>query len=532
MCPKLLKGHLYIMTKRILAALICAAVAFTMTACATVPTETNGTSSNRSTTSTNSSSNSTTVSSSDTYSSIQDEPSEPEEPSIPETSAEYFKYYEDDGEITITEYIGSDTDVVIPQEINGKPVSIIGEKAFCNNWKITSVTIPYGVTTIGYLAFSGCGQLTDINIPESVTEFTCHDILSGGTYSSLVNHFFKSSSPFINTPWLINKRKENPLVIVNNMVIDGQECTRKVEVPDGVKIIAGGAFEGCTTITELTLPKSLRKIGDYAFYGCERLTNIILPDNVTEIGDFAFYSCRVLEDIVFPQNTVDIGLFAFGDAVQVYYSTTPWLEKLTEENPLVIVNDNLINAQRCSGDIIIPNTVKSVAAGAFIDSKVQSVSMPNTITKIKPFLFYRCRELANFSIPENVTEIGRYAFGFEVASYGNKLESITIPNSVIKIDDHAFYSNNLKDVTLSENLVKIDDFAFDWCSELTNISFPDTLTSIGRLAFSAPFETITLPNSLKSLGEDAFNRDTDIFYKGEIYYPELHNELYAAINGE
>lgn len=80
-----------------------------------------------------------------------------------------FDYINYDGEIIIIGYKGSATEVIIPSEIEGKPVTWIRYGTFTNNANLTSVTIPSSVTSIGINAFEGCTSLTSVIIPDSVT---------------------------------------------------------------------------------------------------------------------------------------------------------------------------------------------------------------------------------------------------------------------------------------------------------------------------------------------------------------------------
>ena len=157
----------------------------------------------------------------------------------------------DDGGVTITKYQGSDADVVIPDTIDGKKVTSIGDEAFKYCESLTSVTIPDSVTSIGNEAFAGCTSLTTVTIPDSVTDI--------GSYA-----FYGCTS------------------------------LTSVTIPDSVTSIGEGAFYECTSLTSVTIPDSVTSIGDRAFGDCTSLTSVIIPDSVTSIGNRAFYGCTGL----------------------------------------------------------------------------------------------------------------------------------------------------------------------------------------------------------------------------------------------
>lgn len=114
------------------------------------------------------------------------------------------------------------------------------------------------------LSFRGCSKLTDITIPESIT--------------------YIGKEAFSFTPWLKARQAENPLVIVNHIVVDGQTCTGDVVIPDGVTDIANYAFSSdfglvtaCSTqMTSVTIPDSVTRIGSSAFSGCKGLRRVKL----------------------------------------------------------------------------------------------------------------------------------------------------------------------------------------------------------------------------------------------------------------
>jgi len=197
----------------------------------------------------------------------------------------YIKVDEDeDGTldyIEITACDSSSVSVNIPSEIDGLPVTSIG------NW-----------------AFNICQALENITIPESITS------IGAGVFSG--------------TPWLQTKIAENPLVIVNNIVIAGSSCSGDVVIPDGVTNIAGYAFSLAYNMTSVTIPDSVKNIGDYAFYDCDKLESIVIPNGVTSIGTGAFYSCESLKSVTIPETVKSIGDHAFNEIL---------LESITIKNP-------------------------------------------------------------------------------------------------------------------------------------------------------------------------------------------------------
>ena len=183
---------------------------------------------------------------------------------------------EKNGAITITKYIGKDTAVVIPKQINGKSVASIGDCAFDDCSSLTNITIPASVTSIGDGAFDGCSSLTNITIPDSVT--------------------FIGEEAFLGCKGLADN---NGFVIIRNVLYSYHGNRTKVIIPDSVTSISFSAFEGCSSLTTITIPDSVTSIGAWAFEGCKNLTTITIPDSVTSIGAWAFLGCSSLKQIIF-----------------------------------------------------------------------------------------------------------------------------------------------------------------------------------------------------------------------------------------
>ena len=131
---------------------------------------------------------------------------------------------------------------------------------------------------------------------------------------------------------------------------------KKIIIEDGVTAIGDWAFAYCTALESITIPDSVTTIGRDAFRECKSLTSVTIPDSVTAIGSYAFYQCKSLTSITIPNSVTTIGDSAF--------SHTPWLETKQNENPLVIINGILIDGTTCKGEIIIPDSVTTIAGDA------------------------------------------------------------------------------------------------------------------------------------------------------------------------
>ena len=323
-----------------------------------------------------------------------------------------------DNKVTITDCKESASGAItIPSEIDGKPVTSIGNGAFWGCTGLTSITIPNSVTSIGGEAFRGCTGLTSITIPNSVTSigdwafWSCTSLTSITIPNSVtsIGRAFEACTSLTS----INVASDNNYYSGNNGVLFNKEKTELIRYPEG------------KSQTSYTIPNSVTSIGDWAFYGCSGLTSITIPDSVTSIGGLAFQDCTNLTSIN----------VASGNN---YYSDNNGVLFNKKKTALIRYPEG-----KSQTSYTIPNSVTSIGNYAFFYcTGLTSIMIPNSVTSIGYMAFYGCTGLTSIAIPNSVTSIRFSAF-----EDCTGLTSITIPNSVTSIGDWAFRDcTGLKDV--------------------------------------------------------------------------------------
>lgn len=269
------------------------------------------------------------------------------------------------------------------------------------------------------------------------------------------------------------------------------------------EFIYDSSIEFRPTSMELFIPSSYKSkpvtsIGNRAFNtNCaDVITSITIPSSITSIGDYAFWMCKFTECTI-PSSVKHIGIGAFDD--------TPWLTKKRAENPLVIVNNILVDATTVKGNVTLPNTLTSITPYAFYkNSYLTGVTIPSSIKSIGESTFEYCTSLKSISIPSSVTEIGDTAFAFCESLTG----TLTIPGNVKKIGFRSFWCcENLNKIVIQYGLTEIPSLTFGICKNVTDISLPSSITKIGDRAFTEnhSLESIIIPESVSEIGQEYFS---------------------------
>lgn len=185
------------------------------------------------------------------------------------------------------------------------------------------------------------------------------------------------------------------------------------------------------------------------------------------------------------------GLSVIGITHNVFYENDRIEEFHVEEgHPSFAVVDGMLMNKKGTQVIAYPSARKATLC-----------TIPEGVQKILPHAFYNCATLRRIDIPGTVEQIGMSGF------YGSGIETLELPDSVLRIGDCAFcYCAHLETAKLPVRIERIGACAFDNCFSLRAIEIPDGVTEIGGLAFNNCFalEEVRLPESLKTIGICAF----------------------------
>jgi hypothetical protein len=325
------------------------------------------------------------------------------------TTDEGLEWYVSNNGSYLLNYPGTETEIVLPDSINGLPYAI-GPYIFNGREDITSITLPEGCIGICDYAFYNCTGLTEIVIPASVAN-------------------------------------------IGNYAFYGCTGLTELDFPDSVINIGDYAFYKCTGLTELDLPDSVINIGEYAFYGCSGFTEISLSNNLTTIGERAFYNCSNVTELRIPSSVTSIGATAFRGCSK--------LEKVHTSDVAAWCNINF----GASASPVYEND----SALLYINNELPTeIVIPDSVNQIPNFAFAKCNTLTNITIPDSVTSIGGSAFSGCTA-----LTDITIPDSVTSVGGNAFDKCiGLTEIVIPNSVTSMGMCPLKACSGLTDVTVP------------------------------------------------------------
>lgn len=308
-----------------------------------------------------------------------------------------YDYAISNGTIAVTQLLDSSPVLIIPETINGLPVTAIAPQAFWNRTDLLSVTIPDTVQTIGDIAFDGCVNLTNVVLGNSVRDIggeafnRCTSLSTVHIPASVTNigaEAFASCSSLL----AITVDPQNGfyadlsgvLVDFPRKLLIQYPLARQGDytVPAGVNQIGDHSFANCVGLTDVSFPESLQNIGDSAFSYCQSLATVTDSTSVTNIGAFAFDGCATLTTIELGTNLISIGPDAFDSC-------------------------------RSLDGLLLPDTLQSIGPWAFEGCvQLHQLAIPDHVNSIAEETFLACETLTNVVVGAGVTNVADYAWAF------------------------------------------------------------------------------------------------------------------------
>ena len=403
-----------------------------------------------------------------------------------------------------------------------------------------------------------------------------YNIISAGVLE--VTHGEQPYSGYVSIPDSVRANgKMYSVEAIGDRAFNACRQLSSLRMPSGLKRIGQSAFASCTALHYVSLPAKLQTIDDAAFYGCTSLVSIALPATVSSIGKDAFVQCTMLERITVDEGntvytSVDNVLYNKGVTRLIAYPNAKGDAFLVPQTVTAIA-DGAFSHCVSLVSVSLPASLKSIGDAAFYGCKaLQTITLPSAIVSVGRFAFAECESLSSVNVPASLITIGDDAFTFctslqsinaesqnpqyasadgvlfdkqlttIVAYPGGKGPNYSVPQTVTKIDTHAFYgSAALKSITIHQGVASIEDNPFVFCENLTDINVasdnsmyssydgilynkeqtgivtvpkgrdgllnvPSSVSDIATGAFlcNGKLQAVSLPRSVKTIGEWAF----------------------------
>ena len=423
----------------------------------------------------------------------------------------------DNPEVTIYSYVGSDTDVTVPSEIKGMPVTTL-HGTFSGKETVKTVTIPEGVRLIEYNAFFGCTALTTVVLPSSLEEMTeytfyqCTNLktVSLDTANSKLTKIGRYSFAYCEK--LTGFDIPSSLKELEEFVFAHCSSLKKIIIPDTVEKIDISAFRMCTNVTEIKIPGTVKEASEFALFGCDKVITAELPISMVTLANLQ--RSDDLETLVI----VDDGSTELPDKDAL--NEKKKLKKVVFPDSLTSIPRAFCRSASALEEVKLPANLKIISNASFSEcTNLKTIDLPDTVTEIGAFAFADCTSLKDFTIPDGIKSIGEEAF------YNSGITSLVVPESVETIDKLAFshmanltnatfpagcgitFSDckNLKTAKITGNPTVIDNYMFYECSQLTDFEIPGSVKKIGYAAFyNTALKEAVIPASVTEIDDWAF----------------------------
>ncbi len=444
-----------------------------------------------------------------------------------EVKATSTAYKSDDGKKMILDAEGT-TLIMGTKDVNVIPAEVtdIGDYAFFGLSKMTGVTLPLSLVSIGGYAFNGCTGLNKkdaVRYMASLEEWKKVTVKKGNDVIKTENIKFRQIKGKIEgkLEWEVTDKTLTITPIPGNTEIPDfeKDSAPWAESAGLIEVVQAAGFDkvgkyAFTNFINVTTdnfnfgsPPNITSVGDYSFMGCEALTEPVGKDSLTyvgahafdscsgitevkltvaeTIGDYAFTNCMDLKTVELPSTLTTLGNYAFSDCINPNFTTVnipssletigegafagcPGLKSFVAEAPHTHYHSNTDGTvlMADSGPIVAVCNVETIDLGSDSPGIINPGAFKG-LTNLKKVIF-----------------------------------SDTHP--VTQIRDRAFEGcSSLEEINLYEGLSYIGHYAFSGCSNLKDINIPSTIATIGIEAFKdcTTLTTFTVPKATEYVGE-------------------------------
>ena len=417
-------------------------------------------------------------------------------------------------------------------------VTSIEAGAFNNCKSLSVLDIPQGVTTIGDKAFYNCSGMNKITIPKSVTswKYSSFEKCKGTAYINCdIAHASNQESGKFRKAGFDEIVIGESVSTIGNYAFIYCENLAKVSLPNSVTTLGELSFAACKNLSSIIIPESITELPSgvfqssglvsitipdnvseiywQAFYDCTNLKTVVIGDGVTKIYPDAFLQCTALTNVKIGKGLKSVGAYAFEECKSLerveISDLTAWCG--------IEFSDNMSNPLNYGASLYLN------------DTQITELTIPSNVFEVKNFAFYGCASVTSVTIPSRVSAIGESAFAkcASLSSFRGKFASsdnqcliidgvlnlfapastlteYQIPDSVTAIGRQAFSSSHLISVTIPDSVTSIGTNAF--CSKtLTNVFIGNGVTSIGYGAFwGSGLTSVNIPDSVTEISDSAF----------------------------
>lgn len=467
----------------------------------------------------------------------------------------------------------------IRQVVVEQGVSSIGDYAFEECMALRTVRISNSVASAGENAFDFCFEMRDVYFDGTSSEWKSFTAADGNYYlESAKIHYLSGSSEKLYGPLTYKESDGKAVITYCDKSLSGAYSIPSEIGGLPVAEISGSSFASCAFITEINIAGSVKTVGSLAFSKCEQLKSVSLGEGVQEIKDKAFSDCTALETVSLPSTLETLGNSVFsgctclkdisaGSASQHFTSdngvlyTKDYSELIiypaakTAENYTVNANTEIIRnyAFSCAGRLVtldaastklktigvrafencyslksaaFPVTVSEIGECAFDNTAVTEVAAGENLTEIKEGTYNMC-SLETAVIPDSVTVCDKGFSNATAQEYvigsglnGSNDLSLFVTGKFTVSKDNKYFSSDAYGVLFNKDKTVL--IRFPVLSDIEKYEIPDTVTEIGRDAFSASEspEMLAVPTSVQTIGDNAF------------YYSEIGSICYKGTEDE